>query len=71
VNTFKLDYRYKTSLCFFPKHVDRVSVFTDLTEVMSVTPAAPARGPPKKTDEKSFFGVSKLNELDGVESFGN
>jgi hypothetical protein len=29
---------------------------------MSITPAAPARGPPKKTDEKSFFDVSKLND---------
>lgn len=25
---------------------------------MSVTPAAPAPGPPKKTDDKSFFDVS-------------
>lgn len=24
---------------------------------MSVTPAAPAPGPPKKTDDKSFFDV--------------
>lgn len=32
-------------------------MFTDLAEVMSVTPAAPAPGPPKKTDDKSFFDV--------------
>jgi hypothetical protein len=27
---------------------------------MSVTPAAPAPGPPKKTDDKSFFDVSAV-----------
>lgn len=30
----------------------------DLAEVMSVTQAPPAPGPPKKTDDKSFFDVS-------------
>lgn len=30
----------------------------DLAEVVSVTPAAPMPGPPKKTDDKSFFDVS-------------
>jgi hypothetical protein len=50
-------------------------MFTDLAEVMSVTPAAPAPGPPKKTDDKSFFDVSKLVlgtlMLHEVESFQN
>ncbi|XP_017780101.1 PREDICTED: myotubularin-related protein 13 isoform X2 [Nicrophorus vespilloides] len=31
--------------------------FIDLAEVMSVQPAAPAPGPPKKTDDKSFFDL--------------
>lgn len=31
---------------------------SDLAEVVSVTPASPAPGPPKKTDDKSFFDVS-------------
>lgn len=35
-----------------------IDSFIDLAEVMSVTPAAPAPGPPKKTDDKSFFDVS-------------
>jgi hypothetical protein len=39
----------------------------DLAEVMSVTPASPAPGPPKKTDDKSFFDVSKYNETNSVE----
>lgn len=30
----------------------------DLAEVVSVAPAPPAPGPPKKTDNKSFFDVS-------------
>lgn len=30
----------------------------ELAEVMSVTPAASTPGPPKKTDDKSFFDVS-------------
>jgi myotubularin-related protein 5/13 len=30
----------------------------DLAEVMSVSSATPAPGPPKKTDDKSFFDVS-------------
>lgn len=30
----------------------------DLAEVVSVNPAAPMPGPPKKTDDKSFFDVS-------------
>lgn len=42
--------------------VDKVCVaksrITDLAEVVSVTPAAPMPGPPKKTDDKSFFDVS-------------
>lgn len=33
-------------------------VCLDLAEVMSVTQASPAPGPPKKTDDKSFFDVS-------------
>lgn len=33
-------------------------LYTDLAEVVSVTPAAPMPGPPKKTDDKSFFDVS-------------
>lgn len=33
---------------------------SDLAEVMSVQPAAPAPGPPKKTDDKSFFDVSYI-----------
>ncbi|KAJ8911049.1 hypothetical protein NQ315_004696 [Exocentrus adspersus] len=32
--------------------------YIDLAEVMSVNPAPPAPGPPKKTDDKSFFDVS-------------
>lgn len=32
--------------------------FTDLAEVVSVTPAQPMPGPPKKTDDKSFFDVN-------------
>lgn len=35
-----------------------ISRITDLAEVVSVTPAAPMPGPPKKTDDKSFFDVS-------------
>jgi len=35
-----------------------ISCITDLAEVVSVTPAAPMPGPPKKTDDKSFFDVS-------------
>jgi myotubularin-related protein 5/13 len=35
-------------------------LFLDLAEVMSVTPAAPAPGAPKKTDDKSFFDVRNL-----------
>ncbi|XP_044747784.1 myotubularin-related protein 13 isoform X1 [Coccinella septempunctata] len=31
--------------------------YIDLAEVMSVTPAAAAPGPPKKTDDKSFFDL--------------
>nr|CAD7573991.1 unnamed protein product [Timema californicum] len=31
--------------------------YIDLAEVMSVTPAPPAPGPPKKTDDKSFFDL--------------
>lgn len=31
---------------------------TDLAEVVSVTPAVPVPGPPKKTDDKSFFDVN-------------
>lgn len=34
------------------------SCIADLAEVVSVTPAAPMPGPPKKTDDKSFFDVS-------------
>jgi len=33
----------------------------DLAEVVSVAPPAPTPGVPKKTDEKFFFDVSKLN----------
>jgi hypothetical protein len=36
---------------------DRLTV-SDLAEVMSVSSATPAPGPPKKTDDKSFFDVS-------------
>jgi myotubularin-related protein 5/13 len=32
--------------------------YIDLAEVMSVSSATPAPGPPKKTDDKSFFDVS-------------
>ncbi|KAJ8931407.1 hypothetical protein NQ314_015679 [Rhamnusium bicolor] len=32
----------------------------DLAEVMSVNPAPPGPGPPKKTDDKSFFDVSSF-----------
>lgn len=35
-----------------------LNLFEDLAEVVSVTQAAPAPGPPKKTDDKSFFDVS-------------
>lgn len=35
-----------------------IFLLTDLAEVVSVTPAAPTPGPPKKTDDKSFFDVS-------------
>jgi hypothetical protein len=45
---------YLITLC---EHL--ILLFLDLAEVMSVTPAAPAPGPPKKTDDKSFFDVSK------------
>ncbi|XP_049836392.1 myotubularin-related protein 13 isoform X2 [Schistocerca gregaria] len=31
--------------------------YIDLAEVVSVTPAAPTPGPPKKTDDKSFFDL--------------
>ncbi|XP_039295345.1 LOW QUALITY PROTEIN: myotubularin-related protein 13 [Nilaparvata lugens] len=31
--------------------------YIELSEVMSVTPAAPSPGPPKKTDDKSFFDL--------------
>ncbi|CAH2010931.1 unnamed protein product [Acanthoscelides obtectus] len=31
--------------------------YIDLAEVMSVTPAPPAPGPPKKTDDKAFFDL--------------
>ncbi|KAI4495975.1 hypothetical protein M0802_008190 [Mischocyttarus mexicanus] len=31
--------------------------YIDLAEVVSVTPAAPMPGPPKKTDDKSFFDL--------------
>ncbi|XP_069696125.1 myotubularin-related protein 13 isoform X2 [Periplaneta americana] len=31
--------------------------YIDLAEVMSVTPATPTPGPPKKTDDKSFFDL--------------
>ncbi|XP_063236434.1 myotubularin-related protein 13 [Bacillus rossius redtenbacheri] len=31
--------------------------YIDLAEVVSVTPAPPAPGPPKKTDDKSFFDL--------------
>jgi hypothetical protein len=34
-----------------------IMMFSDLAEVMSVTVAAPARGPPKKTDDRSFIDV--------------
>lgn len=34
--------------------------FADLAEVVSVTPAQPMPGPPKKTDDKSFFDVNIL-----------
>lgn len=34
------------------------SMLTDLAEVVSVTPAQPMPGPPKKTDDKSFFDVN-------------
>lgn len=36
----------------------RNNIIADLAEVVSVTPAAPMPGPPKKTDDKSFFDVS-------------
>lgn len=35
-------------------------MFIDLAEVQSVAPAAPAPGPPKKSEDKSFFDVSIL-----------
>jgi myotubularin-related protein 5/13 len=35
---------------------DRRTV-SDLAEVMSVSSATPAPGPPKKTDDKSFFDL--------------
>lgn len=35
----------------------------DLAEVMSVTPAVPAPGAPKKTDDKSFFDVSQTQNI--------
>lgn len=35
-----------------------IKSIADLAEVVSVTPAAPMPGPPKKTDDKSFFDVS-------------
>lgn len=35
----------------------------DLAEVVSVSPAAPMPGPPKKTDDKSFFDVSTYHTL--------
>ena len=41
-----------------------ITFFLDLAEVMSVTPATPAPGPPKKTDDKSFFDVSKIIKID-------
>lgn len=34
--------------------------YIDLGEVVSVTQATPTPGPPKKTDDKSFFDVSFL-----------
>lgn len=44
------------SFVYFPQ----LTIFSlvDLAEVMSVIPAPPAPGPPKKTDDKSFFDVS-------------
>lgn len=41
----------------------------DLAEVMSVTPAPPAPGPPKKTDDKSFFDVSNFLFIIPMNSF--
>lgn len=38
----------------------KVKIVIDLAEVMSVQPVAPAPGPPKKTDDKSFFDVSVI-----------
>lgn len=35
-------------------------LFLDLAEVMSVTQVPPIPGPPKKTDDKSFFDVSSI-----------
>ncbi|GBP59983.1 Myotubularin-related protein 13 [Eumeta japonica] len=34
--------------------------FIDLAEVIAVSPAAPAPGPPKKCDDRSFFDLFKL-----------
>jgi len=45
-----------------------IILLSDLAEVMSVTPAAPAPGPPKKTDDKSFFDVSKVMHSDCLPS---
>ena len=46
-----------------------IILLSDLAEVMSVTPAAPAPGPPKKTDDKSFFDVSKVMHSDCLPSY--
>lgn len=35
---------------------------TELSEVVSVTPAVPTQGAPKKVDEKAFFDVSLFCE---------
>lgn len=40
----------------------------DLAEVVSVTPATPTPGPPKKTDDKSFFDVSYFATYSVIET---
>ena len=57
---FILKFVWSKLVYFPPDLMHGICFHLDLAEVMSVTPAPPAPGPPKKTDDKSFFDVSIL-----------